>query len=149
MGFKDWMRKGQESAKQSVAQNAQEQRPQTAREMYNRLGAREKASRVAPTADQEARARKIGEEMREMHPGSGGAAPAQTDATGSGGSPQAQRQKQEGQDVGQAALSPTDGSAGKTAGQEKHTTEETRPKREKPVVQRPKTFPRRRPSWER
>ena len=59
-----------------------------------------------------------------------------------GGSPTAHLQKQDHQDKAQAALSPTDASAGKTESQEK-------PKAPQKSAERPPSLPRTPPSWER
>ena len=151
MGFVDWIKNRQANQQQSVAQNTQEQKPETAKQMYNREDAEQKANRIAPTPDQEARAQKIGEELRKpsQDPGERGSAPSHAPAPSESGGNAAQRQNQSHQDKAQKALSPTDDAAGKTAAQEKQPRQEKPPAQEKPKGRAPQTVPRRAPSWER
>jgi hypothetical protein len=124
-------------------QQSQQQKPETAKQMYTQEAAREKANRIAPTADQEQRAQKIGDEMRKGTQPTQEAAPVAASAPDDRGSNAAQLQNQSQQGKEQKALSPTDDAAGKTAVQEKQPSQEKAPERPQ------QTVARRPPSWER
>jgi hypothetical protein len=141
MGFLGWI-KGRAARQQQPATETAK-RPERAKEMYTRQAAEEVANRLAPTPDQQDRARRIGEEMRKATQHLGQSGPAPSDAPADGGSNSAQLQKQHQQDKAQETLSPTDDAKGKTAAREKH------PVQEKPPQRAPQTLPRRPPSWER
>jgi hypothetical protein len=143
VAFLDFVKNRNASQQQPVAEKSQAQKPETAKEMYTREAAQEKANRVAPTADQEARAQKIGDELRKatQHLEHRDFGPSNAPAGSGSNAPQLQKQNK--QDKAQEALSPTDDAAGKTAVQDKQ------PKQEKASDRRPQTVPRRAPSWER
>jgi hypothetical protein len=141
MAFLDFIRN--RNRQQSVAQTSQERKPETAKAMYTRQAMEEKANRVAPTQDQEARARKIGEEFRKATQHSEQPVRPPSNGPNDDTNRAAQRDKQNRQDKTQEALSPTDGTAGKTASQEKPAPPDMTPPRNPP------TLPRPRPSWER
>ena len=125
----------------STAESTQ-QKPETAKEMYSRQAVEEKANRIAPTPDQEARAQKIGEELRKATQHMEQPSKASTNAPAEGGGNAAQRQNQNHQAKAQESLSPTDDASGKTAGQEKSPVQEKAPERAQTIARRP-------PSWER
>jgi hypothetical protein len=141
MGFLDFInkRQGQSPAGE---QQSQQQKPETAKQMYAQEAAREQASRIAPTADQETRAQKIGDEMRKASQPSQEPAPVAASAPEDRGSNAAQLQNQNNQSKEQKALSPTDDATGKTAVQDKQPSPEK-------TQQRPQTIARTTPSWER
>jgi hypothetical protein len=143
MALLDFMKNRNASQQQSVANKPQEQKPETAKEMYTREAVQEKANRIAPTPDQEQRAQKIGEEMRKATQHLEQPAPPAANAPADGGSNAALLQKQNHQGKAQEAMSPTDDAAGKTAAQDKQ------PAPEKTTQRQEQTVPRPRPSWER
>jgi hypothetical protein len=130
-----WM-KNRPAAPQPPKQEA----PETAKEMYTRQTGQEKATERAITPEIKAQADRalatINKASRHLQSEPAAAAP-------DGGSNAAQLQKQNHQEKAQAALSPTDAAAGKTAAQDKEKAPE------KPVSRTPQTLPRRPPSWER
>lgn len=140
MAFLDFIKN--RAAQQPAAEKAEQQKPETAKEMYSRQDAQAKANRIAPTPDQQSRAQKIGEEMRKatqhlQQP------PTASPSAGEGSSNAAQLQKQNQQGKAQEALSPTDDAKGKTAVQEKQ------PAPAKTTERAQQTVARRPPSWER
>jgi hypothetical protein len=147
MALVDFMKGRKAGQQQAVAGKTQEQNPQasnteTAKEKSTRLAVEEKTNRVAPTPDQEARARVIGEEMRKATQHSEQRGTAAPDTPADAGSNAAKLQKQDHQNKTQEALSPTDDAAGKAATQKK-------PQGQEKPSPRPQTLPRPRPSWER
>jgi hypothetical protein len=141
MAFLDFVNNRQGAQQQAVAQKAQEQKPETAKEMYARQDAQHKAASKNITPEIKAQADRA---MATMNKASGHAqSPAKRTAPETGSAPQAQLQNQSRQDKAQSALSPTDGAAGKTAIQDKEKAPEKTPQRA------PQTMPRRPPSWER
>ncbi len=141
MAFLDFINNRQESQQQSVAQTSQEQKPETAKEMYARQDAQAKASAKQITPEIKAQADRATATMNKAteHVQS----PAKRTAPETGSAPQAQLQNQSRQDKAQEALSPTDGASGKTALQDKEKAPEKAPQRAQ------QTMPRRPPSWER
>jgi hypothetical protein len=140
MAFLDWMKnRGQ----QSPAAEPKQQKPETAKEMYTREVAQEKANRIAPTPDQEQRAQKIGEVLNKATQHREQSAPAPSNAPDEGSTNAAQLQNQNQQGKAQEGLSPTDDARGKTAGQEQQ------PAPEKTTERAQQTVARRPPSWER
>lgn len=124
-------------------QQSQQQAPETAKQMHTREAAEERANRVAPTPDQEARAKKIGEEMLKGTQSAQERPATVTEAPADQGTNSAHLQNQNHQNKTQEALSPTDGARGKTAVQEKVSAPERAPE------QTQKTMARTTPSWER
>jgi hypothetical protein len=142
MALLDFIKNRNASPQQSVAETTQQQKPETAKEMYSRQAVEDKANRVAPTPDQEARAQKIGEEMRSAMQPQERSSPAPSNAPGEGGTNAAQLQNQNHQGKAQESLSPTDDARGKTAAHERQPAPEK-------AAERPQTIARRPPSWER
>lgn len=141
MAFLDFIKNRQASQQQPVAENSQQQKPQNAKEMYTQRDTQERASAKPITPEIKAQADRAAATMNKasQHLQSHSAPAAPQD----GGSPAVQMQKQNGQDKTQGALSPTDGTAGKTAVQEKEKAPE------KPTQRPSQTIQRRPPSWER
>jgi hypothetical protein len=140
MAFLDFIKNRNASQQQSVANKSQEQKPETAKEMYARETAQEKAAARPITPEIKAQAdRALATINKASQHLQSPPAPAAPD----GGSPAAHLQKQSHQEKAQAALSPTDDSAGKTAAQGNEKAPE------KPVSQTRQTVARPRPSWER
>jgi hypothetical protein len=140
MPFLDRFRSGGEQ--QAAVEQQSHQKPETAKEMYTREAVRDQANRIAPTADQEQRAQKIGDEMRKATQPSQEPMPTAASAPDDRGSNAARLQNQNSQNKEQKALSPTDDAAGKTAVQEKQQAPQN-------IQQRPQTIARPTPSWER
>jgi hypothetical protein len=139
MAFLDFIKNRDASQQQPVADKSQES-SQTAKEMYTRQAAQEKAAEKPITPEIKAQADRalatINKASQHLESAARPAAPE------SGGSPAAQLQKQDHQDKTQKALSPTDSGAGKTPSQENGKAPEK-------TQGRPSTLPRPRPSWER
>lgn len=132
---------------QQTPQKPQEQKPETAKQMYARQAAEEKAkakpvaeipaSDKAVAKDVAARIEKATQHLDKNAPAQP-AAPIDSSAT-----PAPARQNMTGQDKAQESLSPTDANAGKTQSQEKQ------PRQEKSAAPEKPTIARRPPSWER
>lgn len=142
MAFLDFINNRQESQQRSVAQKSQEQKPETAKEMYARQDAQEKTAASKPiTPEIKAQADRA---MATMNKASEHVqSPAKRTAPEPGSAPQAQLQNQSRQDKTQESLSPTDGASGKTAIQGKEKAPEKAPQRAQ------QTVARKAPSWER
>jgi hypothetical protein len=141
MAFLDFVNNRQAAQQQSVAQTSQEQKPETAKEMYARQDTKEQAAAKPITPEIKAQADRA---MATMNKASEHVqSPAKRTAPETGSAPQAQLQNQSRQDKAQEALSPTDGAAGKTAIQGKEKAPEKAPQRAQQTVQRKP------PSWER
>jgi hypothetical protein len=138
MAFLDFVKNRQQ---QPTPEQNQNQKPETAKEMYSRQSAQDKAEARPITPEIKAKADRAMATMNKasQHVDSQG----KTEASESSGSPQAQLQKQHNQDKTQEALSPTDHTAGKTAGQENQKAPEQSTSRAS------QTVARRPPSWER
>jgi hypothetical protein len=141
MAFLDFVNNRQAAQQQAVAQKSQEQKPETAKEMYARQDTKEQAATKPITPEIKAQADRAMATMNKAteHVQS----PAKQPAPETGSAPQAQLQNQSRQDKAQEALSPTDGASGKTALQDKEKAPDKAPQRA------PQTMPRRPPSWER
>jgi hypothetical protein len=139
MAFTDWIKNRNASQQPSVAENSQQQKPETAKEMYSREAAQEKAKAKPITPEIKAQADRVTATMDKatQHMQTPAAA-----APAEGGTNSPHLQKQNRQDKTQAALSPTDDAAGKAAGQAKQPAPEKTP-------ERAQTLPRPKPSWER
>lgn len=137
MAFLDFLKQRQAERQQTQATKPQ---PETAKQMYTREAARDNAAIKPVTPELRAQAARVMSAMDKasyhMQASSAQTAPA------TAGNPAAQVQNQHGQDRTQAALSPTDGVAGKTVTQDRVKPLET----PKPKQQ---TVPRRPPSMER
>jgi hypothetical protein len=145
MALLDFIRNRNTSPQQAVANKPQEQKPETAKEMYARQAAQEKASQKTiadmPPA-QRARMDAIKAELQKASQHIDGQAKAQPKMD-TGGSREALRQNMTGQDKTAPALSPTSAQAGKPE------TEKTPAKETPKPTPRPQTLPRPRPSGER
>jgi hypothetical protein len=143
MAFLDFMNDRQGQRPAGEQQSQQDRKPETAKEMYTREAAQDKANRIPATAEQKEQAQKIGTEMRQANEPNQEPSPSAPSAPEDRGSNAAQLQNQSNQGKEQKALSPTDDAAGKTAVQEKQQSQEKQ-------TQRPQqTVARRPPSWER
>jgi|SRR5580658_6356126 hypothetical protein len=140
MALLDFMKNRNASQQQPVADKSQDLKLETAKEMYSREAAREKAAERPITPEIKAQADRV---MATIDKASQYLQPQSAPAAPDGGTNAAQLQKQDHQEKARAALSPTDSAAGKTAAQDKEKAQE------KPVSRSPQTVPRPRPSWER
>jgi ankyrin repeat protein len=137
MAYLDWMKDRPATQQQSVAKTSQEQTRQAPAAPSQSV-----AESLSPA--QEKTMGEVREVMRKATAHMDKNSAVMTPSAPDGGSNAAQLQKEEGHDKVQAAMSPTDEFAGKTALQEKTATTEkttTTPSRQ--------TVPRRSPSWER
>jgi len=140
MAFLDFIRNRNASRQPTAAvDNTQQQKPETAKEMYSRQAGQETAKPITPEIKAQADHALAAVTKQTQHLEQGRPAAPEN----GGGSPTAELQKQSNQDKTQAALSPTDAGAGKTAAQEE------KPKTPEKSPERPKTLPRTSPSWER
>lgn len=140
MALLEFIKNRNASQQQSIANKSPEQKPETAKEMYSREAAREKAAERPITPEIKAQADRA---MATIDKASQHLQSQPAPAAPDGGTNAAQLQKQNHQEKAQEALSPTDSAAGKTAAQDKEKAPE------KPVSRSPQTVPRPRPSWER
>ena len=142
MGFLDFIKRRNASEQQAVAEKPQSPKLETAREMYAREAAHEKAKPIEQmSTDQTAKvdAIKATLERATRHQGAGdGPSPALAGGTTS---PQPMRQNMTGQDRAAPGLSPTSGQVGQPA-----TEKSVQPAK---TPERQQTVPRTRPSWER
>jgi len=141
MALLDFIKNRNAAPQQDASQERKQEMPspQTAKQMYAAQAAQDKAAEKPITPEIKAQADRILATVREPQQQTPlAAAPI---AAGDG-SNHAQLQKQTNQDNVQAALSPTDAAAGKTALQADKTVAEPKPRA-------PQTVPRRPPSWER
>ncbi len=138
MKFLGWITKGNAARQQSVAEKPQ--MPETAKEMYSRQEAQEKAAARPITPEIKAQADRALSTINKASQHLQSQSPSQES---DGGSNAGYLQKQDHQGKAQEALSPTDGREGKTAAQDKSKVPD------KAVSQIPKTVARRPPSWER
>jgi hypothetical protein len=146
MALLDFVKNRQANQQQDVAGKSQQQKPETAKQMYAREAAQEKTNakpmdQMRPEQQAKVEQIKATLEKSTQHMNRDAAAPASAPANDGGNT--AHMQKQNNQEKTQAALSPTDNTAGKTAirGQDKTP--------EKAAPEKPQTLPRPRPSWER
>jgi hypothetical protein len=138
MAFLDFVRNRQQQPAQEQAQN---QKPETAKDMYARQAVQEKADARPITPAIKAQADRA---LATMNKASQHVDPqSKAGASESSGSPQAQLQKQNNQDKTQEALSPTDNAAAKTA------LQKTEKAPEQTTQRASQTIARRPPSWER
>jgi hypothetical protein len=157
MGFFDWIKNRQAGQQQSVANTAQAEKPETAKQMYTRQAAEEKANAkpLEPQISQahHAEAKDAGRlfdkatQQLQQSPSSQPSAPSD-----GAGSPEPMRQKMMNQDQSSPALSPTSAQKGTPATEKSAATPSNEPpakQPEKSAPQRPQTVPRRPPSWER
>jgi hypothetical protein len=154
MPFLDFIRNRNASRQQQVAQNTQERKPETARQMYARQGAQETA-KLTPLdrlpAEQKAKvdAIKATLEKATQHIGQSVGTPS-VSAPDTAGDREAMRQKMAAQDKAAPALTPTGMEAGRTAHDQSRTPANApTPKAPEKASPRPQTVPRPRPSWQR
>ncbi len=156
MAFLDFVKNRQAGQQQAVAGNTQEQKPQTAKEMYTQQAAQEKATQKTvdqiPDADK-AKAKEVGERIDKATQHLQKNAPAQPSVPADGtGSPEPMRQNMTAQDKSAPSLSPTSAQKGTPATEKSAaspSTEAPAKPQEKPPQRQPQTVPRRPPSWER
>jgi hypothetical protein len=141
----DFIKNRNTSQQQSVANKSQEQKPETAKEMYAREASRDDTNRKPvneiPEADKAA-AKAAGERLDKATQHLRENAPSQPGD--SGGSREAVRQNMTGQDKTVPALSPTSAQTGQPATEKPPSKEPQTPEKG-----RAQTMPRPRPSWER
>jgi hypothetical protein len=153
MALLDFIKNGQQ---QSATQSSQNQKSETAKEMYTREAAREKSA-VKPMdqmpPDQQGKVEAIREKLQKATQHIQQNAPAQQGApTDSTARPEPMRQNMVSQDKAAPALSPTSGQAGVTAAGKSAATpsqDSSAKSQEKSAQRAPQTVPRRQPSWER
>ncbi len=123
MAFLDFM-KNRNAGRQQPAGDSQQPKPGVVKEMYAERDAQQKAAEkpITPEVKEQADRAMAAMNKATQHQ-DGPAAPSPSE----GSSNSAQLQKQNHQDKGQAALSPTDDASGKTAGQEKQPAPEKTP----------------------
>jgi hypothetical protein len=156
VAFLDFISNRQESQRQS-GRDIQQQKPETAKEMYAREAAGEKgkytpAERM-PESEQ-VKVKEISSRMQNLGQGVQRDHVSQTPAPGAAensSSPQAMRQKMANQDKASPALSPTSEQSGKTAAENNSPSHENSGKAQRPNTSQSqqRTLPRRAPSWER
>lgn len=152
MAFIDWIKNRNAAPQQGGADKSQQQKPETAKQMYAREAAQEKAGKSSVDQmppEQKAKAQEIGAKMEQATrpDGPGGNSPA---PAGGAASPEAMRQNMTGQERSAPALSPTGAHAGKTAQETPSQPAKEPPAKTQDTPQsRPQTLPRRGPSWER
>jgi hypothetical protein len=157
MPFLDFISKNRQTFQQEpVAKKTQEQKPDTAKEMYTRQSAQEKVNQKpreqlpqeqkAELAEVKARLEKATQHIGQNAPAS---SPSPPD---SASTPQPMRQNMTGQDKAAPALSPTSAQAGQPA-TEKNAPEPSNESQaktpEKAAGRTQQTLPRPRASWER
>jgi hypothetical protein len=157
MALLDFMKDRKAGQQQAVANKSQEQKPQTAKEMYTQQDTQEKTNRRPARddmpPDQQAKVETIKATLEKatQHADKSAQSPSPTPADDTG-SREALRQNMTGQDKAVPALSPTSAQAGQpateknTPGPSNETPAKTQEKQSGPV---PPTLPRPRPSWER
>jgi hypothetical protein len=144
------------SQQQPVAGNAQIQKPETAKEMYSRESAQEKANAKAlgqMPPDQRAKVDRIKAALEKatQHIDRSATVPSPAPADNAG-SPAAVRQNMTGQDKTAPALSPTNTETGKTVTDKRAVAPSNTPAaktHDRPPSRPSQTIPRRPPSWER
>ena len=148
MAFLDFIKNRQ----QPGAEQSQQQKPETAKEMYTRQAEQERAGQkpVQQLPDSEkSQARELGARLdkatQHLRQDAAPQTPARADSTGSR---EPMRQKMMAQDEHAPALSPTSAQRGQTAN-EKSPSPATSEKTPEQSQQRPQTIARPTPSWER
>lgn len=148
MAILDFIKNRNAAQQQDSASKSQEQKHETAKEMYTRQESQAKASHQPMDRmpqEQQAKVEEIKGTLQKatQHMERGGGAPSSAPVEGST-NPQPMRQNAMSQEKAAPALSPTSAQKGTPA------TEREQPSKpqEKPA-QRPQTLPRRPPSWER
>jgi hypothetical protein len=141
MGFLSWIKRPGAGRQQPVVET---KKPETAKQMYTRENAQERANRTPMdrmSEEQRAKVDAIKERLQKatQHIDRNGATPS---PESSSGGREATRQNMTAQEKAAPALSPTSVQAGKTP-LEKPVKAPEKPK------ERPQTVPRPRPSWER
>jgi hypothetical protein len=148
MAILDFIKNRNATQQQDSASKSQEQKPETAKEMYTRQDSQTKASQQPMDRmpqEQRAKVEEIKGTLQKatQHMERGGNAPSPAPAEGST-NPQPMRQNAMSQGNSAPALSPTSAQKGVPAAEKEQTSKP----QEKPQ-QRPQTLPRRPPSWER
>jgi hypothetical protein len=153
MSFLDFI-KNRNASPQQPAQKAQSQKPETAKEMYTRQAAQDRAAQQPMErmpADQQA---KVEATKQRLESATRHVSPAESQApipADNSGSREAMRQNMTGQEKVAPALSPTSAQVGKTSEKGVPAPSEERGAKgpEKPSQRPQQTLPRRPPSWER
>ena len=154
MALLDFIKNRNNGQQQAAAENTQPQKAETAKEMYTREAAQDKANAKpldTMPADQQAKALAVKERLEKatQHRESNAPAPSPTPSD-SASSPQTGRQNMTGQDRAAPALSPTTEQAGKTKSEVPDKSAESPAKSPAPSSDRSQqTMARRPPSWER
>lgn len=159
MGLLDFIKNRMASRQQAVAENAQEKKPETAKQMYAREVKQEEASRKPldrMPPEQQAQVAEIKSRLEKATQFNQPEPPANTPAPADGAdSRQAIRQKSMNQDEAAPAQSPTSAQRGITEVEKKAPAPSSEPGEAPskpsptPRNDRPQTLPRRPPSWER
>ena len=156
MGLLDFIKNRMASRQQAVAENAQEKKPETAKEMYAREAKQEEASRKPldrMPPEQQAQVAEIKSRLEKATQFNQPEPPPNTPAPAGGR--QALRQMSMNQDEAAPPQSPTSAQMGSTETQKKapsrssERSEEPSKPSPTPRNDRPQTLPRRPPSWER
>jgi hypothetical protein len=154
MAFLDFI-KNRQAQPESAAQPSQQQKPETARQMYTQQAGQERAAQKSvqhiPEADKsEARdwGARLDKATQHIQHNGGAPAPAPADSTGS---PEPMRQNMVAQNKSAPALSPTSAQLGQTANEKSaaQPSAENSKAPEKSAGQERQTMARRPPSWER
>lgn len=155
MGLLDFI-KNRQGQSQATEQQSQQQRPETAKEMYTRQAAQERASQKPEPqiADAEkSKAKELGGRIDIVAQGTQQIAPAQTPAPqGGASSPEPQRQMMTGQDKVAPPLSPTSAQLGKAAKEQDApapSQDAAAKSQERSQEQARRTIARTTPSWDR
>jgi len=153
MGFLGWIKSRNAAQQQPAANKPQEQKPETAKQMYSRVARQDKTAQKPldqMPPDQQAKVEAIKEKLEKatqhIDKNAQAPAPAPADATGSCG---AMRQNMRGQDKTAPALSPTSERAGQPATGQTSSSRQPEKSSEKQAGHAQKTVPRPSPSWER
>ena len=128
----------------------EQQKPETAKEMYTRQGQEQGAQRsvndLSPQETAKVEAVRSQLDKATSHQRTESGQPQKQDNSSS---PAAVRQNQNAQDKTAPNLSPTSGQAGRSSADQQPSKQEPSKQPEKTPEQRPQTMPRPRPSWER
>jgi hypothetical protein len=150
MGFVDWIKnRGQQPAAEQTSQQPSE----TAKQMYTREAAEEKAkpiSQIPP--DQQARVDQVKSDMQKATQVQGEASQAPSHSSEDGASPEAMAQKSMSQDKTAPKLSPTSAKDGMRPSDEERSAPAETPSQSQeksPESSQQRTIPRPPPSWER
>lgn len=149
MSFLDFI-KNRQTQQPAAEQQSRQQQPETAKQMYGREAAEEKAAAkpISQISDeQKARVDKVGADLQKAFQTPGTEKSAPSSPTDSTDSAQPMRQTMMNQDKAAPSLSPTSAQAG-TPATEQESTSPSQDSQAK-SQSRPQTIARTTPSWER